>query len=257
MQSQLPTDTPQFRFRNRNLYAIGDANAPAGTIDYGDMDDIAGGGTLYYNGVWESSGTDPVPLHGEPTVTVNWIAFPTVGFAADASDGSVDTTDGELYFTAEALVGYGMASLSFWESGGYSLAGGGTTATSVAVSPVASATITEVDGTPITPFTVNASMSQQYDLVNDAGIAVPWGGSISIDFNQALAGEGLSYTLGVTEFDLVMNNHIVANSEGGTIAFIEKTDLYINIDTQVPEPSVIALLTTAALTLLLFVRRRR
>jgi hypothetical protein len=226
--------------------------AAAASINYGDFDDIPPG-TVMFLDVTESSGTDPVPLFGSPSVLGNVLSFDPNGFAASAAGGSADITDGQLNFTAEALSGYAMESLTVSEFGDYTLAGAGTTVTSVVVGIVAFATITEVDGAPITPFTVNASMSQQFDLVNDPGIVVPWSGGLSIDLNQALADEGLSYNLGVTEFDYVMNNQLLAFSEPGTIAFISKKGFGISLETRVPEPSTFTLVLGG----LAMLRRRR
>jgi hypothetical protein len=236
------------------IFMLGSFTANAASINYGDFI----GNTAAYGGVTESSTTDSVPLFGSPTITADSLRFAPTGFTASASDGSSDITNGQLNFDVEALTAAGIPGLTVSEFGDYTLAGTGSTATSVSVGISVFATITEVDGAPITPFTVNASTSSLYDLVNNAGITVPWSSGVSIDFNLALSDEGISYTSGVTEFEFVMNNQLLAISETGTIAFISKKGFQVDLQpTVVPVPAAFWLFGSGLIGLVGIARRKK
>ena len=73
------------------------ASADATSINYGDF----GGSTVMYLDVIEMANTlgDEAPLYGTPTLFGDKLDFDPAGFAATATDGSLDFTDGQLNFT--------------------------------------------------------------------------------------------------------------------------------------------------------------
>jgi len=232
-------------------------SARAATISYGDFDDIVSGGTITYIGVEESSGTDPVPLYGTPSISINELSF-TPNLVATASGGGIDVTDGLLSFDLEVEPGHAIVGLEISEFGAYSLLGSGTDTTQALIAAIGFLTITEVDGVPISPFTVTDSFSLSFDLVADGPVALaPWTEGLSFDLSAALAAEGFSASSGVTAAEFVMNNQAVAFSEAGTLSFIDKKGLDITVETVVPEPATLMLAVLAFGSIGLAAGRRR
>ena len=233
--------------------AFSSSNVLANPINYGDLDDIPPGDVMYTQ-VTESSGTDPVPLYGAPTVTVNAMDFNPAGFTANAAGGGADITDGQMNFGLMSVPGRAMASINLSESGDFTLFGAGTAATSTGAGLFMQATITEVDGNAISPIVVSASTSKSWDLVANPGLSQGWDLSASIDLEQALVDAGLNYSLGVTKADVFLNNTLLAISEPGTVAFIAKKDFVVDVPT-VPEPTTAVMAFMALAGLSLVVRR--
>jgi len=230
-------------------------------INYMDLDDIAGGGTVTYVSVEEASVTDPTPLYGAPSISLNTLSFTPPGFGAFASGGGIDITDGILSFDLEAESGTAIDSFSLSEFGAYTVIGSGTAATEAIASSIGFLTITEVDGISLgsNAFTINDSFVQSFNLMADGpAVAAPWSGSLGFsNLGAELASRGISAILGVTKAEYVMNNQMIAISEPGTVAFIDKKDLDITIGTIVPEPTSAALALLACCGLGLGSRRNR
>lgn len=236
----------------------------AAPIVYGNF---AGTGVVF-QGITEDSATDPTPLYGLPHVVGgDQLDFDPSAFASSASGGAADVTDGLLKGAIQAQPGYGITRFALSELGSYTLAGLGTTATSAAVGQVAFIKITELNGVALggDSFTVALTSSfspsgGDFYLPAEAGIAIPWSGSGSVDIAAALASKKASnpgvygsYTQ-VTRVEFSTNNTLVTTSEAGTIAFIDKKDLVLDIDAAVPEPASLGLLALAIPALL--ARRR-
>jgi hypothetical protein len=229
----------------------------AALMEYGDFDNIPPG-TVTFTDVTESSGTDLLPLYDEPTASSNSLIFKPKGFTANATGGAADITDGQLNFGLEAEPGTAITAITLSESGDYTLAGSGTVATAVASGIFLKVTILEVDGDPIDPVVVNTSDSDDADLVNDAGIVVPWDFMLpSVDLLDALDDAGIGYTLGVTAANVVLNDTLLAFSESGTIAFIAKKEFIVDLEAVVPEPTTALLAVLAFSGLGLIAGRRR
>ncbi|MBN2023281.1 MAG: PEP-CTERM sorting domain-containing protein [Pirellulales bacterium] len=214
----------------------------AAPISYGNLS----GTTVDFLGVTEDSGTDPTPLYGAPTVVDDALLFSPVSFNAfaQALNPPVDLTDGVLTMTLVAQPGNTIPGISIAEFGDYTLGGVGTTTTQVSAQASVFATILEVNGAAIAPLTLVKNLFTpatlgQFDLVNDAGVAVPWAGQVALDIQGFLAGKGINGS--ATKVQLSMDNSLQAVSEAASTAFIAKKGLIIGIPI-IPEPSTLVLL---------------
>lgn len=223
--------------------------AAQASIMYGDF--IAP--DLMYQGVAESSGTDPVPppLFGAPEVRNNGLDFDPMGFVSTTMGGPLDITDGQLNFGIMMAPGIGITELVIEESGDFSFAGLGGLGTSVTAGVSVWVEVLEVDGAPVsTPTYVQASTSYStnMDAMGMTTLA-PWDLSLTVDLSSAL---GSAY-LGVTKAEVVIDNQLITNSEGDSLAFIAKKDFKVDpVTINIPEPASLAVLAVIGL----LIRRR-
>lgn len=230
------------------------SNAFAAT-NYGDFS----GTTVDYLGVFE----DDVVLFGTPTITGDTLSFSPAEFLArsdggesnSATPGPVDLVDGTLGFTLMAKPGQAISSFTLEESGAFALVGTGTDTTEVGVSVVFSVNILEVDGVAFngpSQITASASLLSE-DLVSSPGLGQAWGGQAVINI-ASLAASQLGITGNVTKARVSLDNQLLAISEDGTSAFVDKKNID-GVTITVPEPSVIALVGLGGIALI--GRRRR
>jgi hypothetical protein len=218
-------------------------SAVGATINYANP---APGATVLYTDVSESSLTDPVPLFGAPSVAGDSIDFNPQGFGAFASNGGVDITDGQLLFKVTAKPTFAINAISFAEAGITTLTGLGSNVTHTDVSANGNLDIYEVDGVGIntvkvpihllfTPLTAAPpalpgdppGTSGTFQLVADAGLglsSLPWTGAQLINLNQILTNKGIQFTKGATKIGIDLDNGLIAQSELGTLALIDKKD---------------------------------
>ncbi len=219
--------------------ALGPARASlAASISYGDFGPVPPG--ITFQGVTESSGTDPVPLFGAPQAVPGGLDFDPASFVATSGGGTPDITDGQLNLTLTGGAGVSFSSLSLFESGDYTLAGAGTSATQALAGAIVRVTVTQIDGIDVAPIVltpVNASVG--FNLAANPGVVQPW--SLGIGFN--VAGQ-LGPDQHATQLELVIDNQLLAFSESGSLAFISKKDFGIQVET-VPEASTVLLLLGA------------
>lgn len=240
------------------FFAAG-AQADAAAILYGNFN--APNGTVTFQAVTESSGTDAVPLYGPPTPFNVGLDFDPMSFVSAATGGSADVTDGQLNTT---LQGNGPSpstytsidSIDFSEAGDFTLVGTGTATTSVSAGIIARIKITQVDGVNlVTPVTATVNASFATNLVASPGTSQPWTLGSSIDVDAVLTANNISYVKGATKVEVVTNDTLTSISEQSTVAFIAKKDFVITLGTTpVPEPTTAALLV---LTIGGFSMRRR
>ena len=225
------------------------ASRAAGIISYGNFGPVAPG--VSFLQVEESSATDTPPLFGPPTPFSVGLDFDPQTFAAFASGGSQDITDGQLNFTVSTAPGLGVATLNLFEAGDFSLVGSGTTLTSDFAGAIIRATVIEINGAPVAPISLapsNASVG--FNLIANPGVAQPW--SLGIGMN---IGGQLPQGQRATKVKISINNQLIALSEQASAAFIAKKDFRIDFGL-VPEPSA-ALLGLGAVGLVGMNRRRR
>lgn len=234
----------------------------AASINYGNFN----GNTVVYQNVTEASGTDPVPLFGAPIVTGDSIDFNPVLFNAFSQFGAppVDLTNGLLSFMLQAKAGFAMNNISFNEGGLTVVTGIGTDLTYTDVSADGFLNIHEVDHVGINTVTtqIHLTFSHRADglweLVTD-GLARPvvWTGSEFIDLDAVLTAANVPFAFGATKISVVLNNALIAQSESGTTAFIDKKDFGgLTITVNIPEPSTVILAVACFGLLGLIVRRR-
>jgi hypothetical protein len=234
------------------MLSLAAAHAAMGaTINYPDP---PMGNTVLYTGVSETSITDALPLFGAPHVNGDSIGFNPTGFGAFAAGGLNDLTDGQIVFNVTAKAGHGIANISFSEAGTTSLTGLGTNATFTDVSATGELLIKAVDGVgistiavpihllfspptsapgdPVAPNDPNfppgnypAGTSGTFRLVSDGQLSsLGWSGGETLNLSQVLTGYGVPFTLGATLISVDLDNGLIAQSEAGTLAFIEKKD---------------------------------
>lgn len=231
-------------------------------INYGNFD----GNTVMYSAVTEDSSTDTPPLFGAPTISNDSLVFNPASFgSASSGAGDNDITDGTLTTTVMAHPGHGIGEVVLNEKGDVTLIGSGGIGTFAAVTATLYATVLDVDGVGITPFTVSATATfspsnGDFDLFNDGVlIGLIWSGNLTMDVGAEVAGHG--YTGVATRLNLAMDNILVTTSEDGTSATIKKkeldgTSVTIIPPTVIPEPASVALVGTSLICLGAWTRRR-
>jgi hypothetical protein len=163
-------------------------------------------------------------------------------FAADGLPGSFDLTVGQLNFSVNDP--NGIPFLLIDEGGDYDLAGFGGAATQVTARLNVRVEVTEVGGQAIVPIKLFDTRIFQDNLTGEPEIGTPW--SLESVVNLANFGH-------VTRIDVVVDNHLFAQSEQNSVAHIVKKDFQVFI----PEPSTAALAAIGLLSLVIHVGRRR
>jgi len=239
---------------------VGNNEAKAAIL-YGDFDDIPPGAVMYLD-VTESSATDTLPpaLFGPPSVSANTLDFDPEGFGAYSTNGINDITDGQLNFDIMTLPGAGLTSLSFRESGDFTLDGTGTSITEIGAGIAVMVEILAVDGLMLdTPIQVIGSTSFSANLESSPGTSQPWGNVLFVDFGPALMNNQIEVIDGVTKAKVVLDDTLYAISESSSVALVAKKDFQIipngSLDPTVPEPSTLGLMSLAVVGVML--RRRR
>jgi hypothetical protein len=225
--------------------------AQAASISYPDQGPIPPG--YMFTNIVESSATDGVPLYGMPTAFPIGLNFTPTGFAASSIGGGADLTDGQLNYTVMAGPNApGIPLIALQEGGTFSLVGPGSSATQVLAGAIIRASVHEINGVPIAPINltpVNGSVA--FDLNANPGVAQPWGLGLTLNVSAQLAGLGFAPTQRATKVDVVIDNALVALSEGGrfsSTALITKGDFDVNIT---PEPGSCLLMGMALCALAL------
>jgi len=210
--------------------------AQAASISYPDQGPIPPG--YMFTNIVESSGTDGVPLYGPPTAFPIGLGFTPIGFTASSTGGGADLTDGQLNYTVMAGPNTpGIPFIALQEGGTFTLAGAGSSATQVLAGAIIRVTVNEINGAPIAPLNLTpVNGSVEFNLNANPGVAQPWGLGLTLNVSAQLAGLGFAPTQRATKVDVVINNALVALSEGGrfsSTALITKGDFDVNIT---PEP---------------------
>lgn len=223
----------------------------AASISYPAQGPIAPGYT--FTNIVESSGTDGVPLYGPPSPILIGLDFAPTSFTASTTGGGADVTDGQLNYTVTSGPNApGIPFISFSEGGSYTLSGTGTATTQVMAGAILRATILEINGAPVAPINLPpVSASVAYNLPANPGVSLPW--AINATLNVAAF---LSPGQVATKADVVINNALVAVSEGGrfsSVATISKGDFGSNIT---PEPGCALMMGLALCGAILGGRRR-
>lgn len=211
----------------------------AATINYGSFGPVGG---FTFADVIESSGTDPVPLYGPPTPFVTGLDFDPTTFVSTQSGGAGDITDGQLNFTITTNAAGSIATLKLSERGDFSLTGVGTAATQALAGAIIQATITQVNGANVVPFSlVPTNGSVGFNLAANPGIVQPW--SLGMTMNiaaQVIAHFGANAR--ATAVEIAIDNQLQTLTQASTQAFIAKKDFRIEISGEViPEPTSLLL----------------
>lgn len=237
--------------------------AQAASISYGNFGPVAPG--ISFLNVTESSGTDAVPLYGAPDPFVTGLDFDPTSFVASAAGGGADITDGQMNFTVMGQNNGGnivaIGGISLFEGGDYTLVGTGTAASQVLAGAIVAVKITEIDGSPVTPFNLIASnASVGFNLPANSGVVQPWSLGLLVDVEAQLTSMGVPFVVGATKAEVVINNSLIAISEPASVAFIAKKDFVIGIVPDLgvlPEPGTLALAGVALCGIGAVSRRKR
>ncbi len=224
--------------------------AHAASINYGDGPIIPPG--VRFERVTESSGTDPVPLFGAPDYFRIGMDFDPTSFVAFSTNGVHDVTDGQLNFTVDGSVSgpniFAIESLTLSESGDYTLAGVGTSATMAIAGASIRISVTEIDGVKVEGSAIRlspTSESVEFNLLANRGVVRPWSLRETINISDMLDARNIDYQFGATEIQVVINNQLLALSEANSVATIAKKDFEIEIGGDgetIPEPATVSIL---------------
>lgn len=221
-------------------------------ILYGDF---AGSSVLYENVREDSQG-----LFGAPTLSGDTLAFTPLDFLAESNGGGINFTDGTLAFNLDANDGQAITSLTLEESGAFALESisGGTANTRVAVAAIFSVNILEVDGVAFngTSQIATSATLLEANLVDSPGLGQAWQASAIVDI-AGLAASQLGITGNITRASVVLDNQLLAISEDGAFAFVDKKTVDFEpftVAITIPEPASAALIGLGSLALL--ARRR-
>jgi hypothetical protein len=225
--------------------------ADAASISYGNFGPVPPG-VMFLN-VTESSSTDPVPLFGPPTPFATGLDFDPMNFGAAGAGGSGDITDGQLNFT---VMSPGINTVGVSEGGDYSLVGFGTPATSVFAGASLRVKVTHINGIDVPDINLGQSnASVGFNLIANPGVLQPWGLGTLIDVAAQLSLLGIPGK--ATKVEVVINDQLIALSEAASAAFIAKKEFVIDVDSEIPEPSTLALASAALCGWGLSASRRR
>jgi PEP-CTERM motif len=210
--------------------------------------------------------THPAPLFGPPTISGDSMDFNPAGFGVFAQNGLMDFSDGQLTFMVSAKPGQAVKNIKFKEAGVVTLVGLGGLGTKASDSLPVHIDIVEIDGVPVTKIPLDTgngtlpptafSPKGSFNMATDGALnAAPWSGSLFADLDQVLINKGIHFTRGVTKISVNLDNQLLAMSQSGTTAFMDKKDFF-TVTSNSPEPAscVLALMGVAGIGF--FVRRR-
>ncbi|QDT68074.1 hypothetical protein MalM25_09860 [Planctomycetes bacterium MalM25] len=224
------------------------APASAATINWGDL--TSADSNVVFEDVTENNG-EAGPLFASqvpgPIVVSDMLLLDPQNFQSQSSGGGADLIDSTLSTLITAKQGGSINTIEINEFGDYSL--GGLT-DGEAIASVGAAffwRVLEVDGAPVGLPNETASMTVSgggmYQRSADDGTAVPWSGSVLIDIDAYLAGEGIDGQ--ATAVSLRFDNTLQTAADEVSNAFIKKKGVDITVTTdrpEIPEPTTVGLM---------------
>lgn len=203
------------------------------------------GATVTYSGMTGDDGGVGIGWPA-PVVTGNELAFSPTGFVSSSTSGSLVTVTAPFTFDLVAAPGAAITAFSASQSGIYSIAASG--ASMLAFGGVTSATVTEVDGVPISPVAltgVSASISDPFGPHTDQ----MWSLGVTASVSGQLTSLAIPYTYGATKISIVFTPRLEATGSTNAPATVNLASLKFNAITvaaptaaPVPEPGTILLL---------------
>ncbi|MEO0530150.1 MAG: hypothetical protein AAF266_06170 [Planctomycetota bacterium] len=229
-------------------------SAKADTMNWGDLADPMG--DVMFLQVSEDSGVGEPLRFGAPTAAGNQLIYSPNSFQSQSSGGGADLVDSTVTTTIMANQNEVINNIQFSEFGDYTLSGLNGGQAQATVGAAFFYTVEEIDGVPVTMMTETASMQfttgsgvngGEYNRSVDDGTAIPWTGTVLIDLDAYLAGEGIDGS--VTKVRLRFDNTLSTAADSVSNAFIKKKEVGgVIITTNIPEPAsaLLVVLATAA-----------
>jgi hypothetical protein len=185
----------------------------------------------------------------DPAAVNDQLVFASPSFSASASGGGVDAPYSLFNATITSTGSQKIEQVLLEDFGDILLDGSGTAGTYAFVGISGTLRVTEVDFLPISA--VDIPFGGAGDLLLTlpdvtAGESVPFSTSLLIDVQAIVAN--------ATKVELAFNNTLLAFSEVGTDAYVDKNSIEITV---IPEPGTAALLCGGVVALCIRARSRR
>jgi hypothetical protein len=204
-------------------------------------------------------------LFGGPSISGNSLEFSPTAFGAYGVYGSSQYTNSTLNMLITGTGQNAISQIILSEYGDYTLVGShGTANTYASVVAPLTVTVYQVDGQTITPFVYNTTNMDftpsggVFSLPGQKGSGVSWTGSVTLDVTGLLRDNG--YQGYATEVALTWENDLTAQSQAGTISYIESKDAggtgITIVPGVVPEPVTFLGVLIGISGLATYVRRR-
>lgn len=187
---------------------------------------------------WQNGGSDK-GLFGDPClVGGDTFQFSPTNFRAESVDGKSAIVSDRLQFDITAHPGKTIKGIRITEEGDYGILFEGKVSASGAmfVTNLSQFEVLKASFLMDPPMPISTPTPDGLDF---------WSGEVAV--------EGFEWT----RLRVVMNNNLIAISIPGSVTWIEKKSVGINIEIIVPEPATIAVLTLGSLALPLFGRKNK
>ncbi len=217
------------------------------------------GTNVDFLGVIESSGTDAVPLFGQPTSTNDVLIFDLQSFRSFTSDGGSDVTSGQLQLTIAAKDGFFIDEITITESGVAIVTGAPNGFGHAEMRAPVDYRVSEIDGSLVARDTDFAPILfgglEAFVLETNAAVSQPWTGIVPIDAADLAANGGGG---NVTAVFLSISDVLATFGTGDAAAEVFMNDFTIEVKTElIPEPATAVLMGIGLAGLLGYSCRRR
>jgi hypothetical protein len=198
---------------------------------------------------------DPANLFGPPTLSGDSLLFNPLNFVVSVAGGSSELQDGRLSMgisTTASPAGQ-ITAFSLTEGGAYGLNGSASTFAREAF-VINNLFITAINGVSVNPIVVTPTITfthtggattvttaDSITFVGDGSLeSGSWNATAAFNIAGALAANGFAGSR-ATGLQLSLDNQLSAQSQTGTLAFIDKKNFLVGPSVGVPEPATFGL----------------